>query len=186
MLGPLPRQARLKVFSDWGGVPMKSSYAFCACLMLAVTDAGACGMSSTAVPFETDGTQLARDAPSGELPAPPAVVTGIVRGIGSNHETCNDTGLVTVMIEWPRSKYKLRDVGFEFVAVGGSVPYVIFPEGPVQGREARRRSEFLFLWRDGPPSQQKRIDMQVDVRAVTRDNQRGPATRLRLGSPAGG
>ncbi len=165
---------------------MKSRYALCACVMLAVTDAGACGMSSTAVPFETDGTQTARDAPAGELPAPPAVVTELVRGIGSNHATCNDTGLVTVVIEWPRSKYKLREVGFEFLPVGASVPYVIFPEGPVQGREARRLSEFLFLWRDGPPSQQKPIDMQVDVRAVTRDNQRGPATRLRLGARPGG
>lgn len=165
---------------------MKSRYALGACVLLAVTEAGACGMSSTAVPFETDASRPAMDAPAGELPLPPAVVTEIVRGIGSNHETCNDTGLLSIVIEWPRGKYKLREVGFEFVPVGDNVPYAIFPAGPVQGREERRRSEFLFLWRDGPPSLQKSIDMQVDVRAVTRDNQRGPATRLRLGSPAGG
>ncbi len=165
---------------------MKSRYALCACVMLAMSEASACGMSSTAVPFETDRTQTARDAPSGELPQPPAVVSEIVRGIGANHATCNDTGLVTVLIQWPRGKYKLGEVGFEFIPVGGTIPYPIFPEGPVQGREARRRSEFLFLWSDGPPSQQKPIDMQVDVRAVTRDNQRGPATRLRLRSPVGG
>ena len=165
---------------------MKRGCALGACLMLAVFEAGACGMSSTAVPFETDMTTPAQDAPPGDLPLPPAVVTGIVRGIGSNHETCNDTGLLTVVVEWPRGKYKLREVGFEFVPVGGAAPYAIFPEGPVQGHENRRSSEFLFLWRDGPPSQQRPIDMQVDVRAVTRDNLRGPATRLRLGSPAGG
>jgi len=165
---------------------MKSRYALGACLILAASGAGACGMSSTAVPFDIDGTQAVRDAPEGELPLPPAVITQVVRGIVSNHATCNDTGLLTVVIEWPRGNYKLRDVGFEFLPVGGNVAYPIFPEGPVQGRENRRRSEFLFLWRDGPPSQQKPIDMQVDVRAVTRDNQRGPATRLRLGSRPGG
>lgn len=164
---------------------MKSRFALCACLLLAVSEAGACGMSSTAVPFQTAQT-TARDAPPVELPPPPAVVTQIVRGIGSNHSNCNDTGLLTIVVDWPRGKYKLREVGFEFVPVGGSAAYEIFPQGPVQGREERRRSEFLFLWRDGPPSQQKPIDMQVDVRAVTEDYLRGPATRLRLVPPAGG
>ncbi len=165
---------------------MKRSRALGAFLMLVVAEAGACGMNSTAVPFETDPGIPAQDAPPGDLPLPSAVVTEVVRGIGSNHETCNDTGLLSVVVEWPRGKYKLREVGFQFEPVGGNASHPIFPEGPVQGRENRRSSEFLFLWRDGPPSQQRPIDMQVDVRAVTRDNLRGPATRLRLGARAGG
>ena len=158
---------------------MKKWSALIVCAALAAPEAGACGMTSTAVPFDiVDTGQGAVVGDSAELPAPPTVVTEIVRGIGSNHESCNDTGLLTMVIEWPRGKYKLRDVGFEFTPVGDSIAYAIFPSRPVQGREDRRRSEFLFLWREGGPTQQKVIDLQVDVRAVTRDNLRGPPTRV--------
>ena len=48
--------------------------------------------------------------------------------------------------------------------------------GSVDGK----RSEFVFLWRDGPPAQQAPIDLMVEVRAVTADNRRGPPTQLRI------
>jgi len=167
---------------------MKKWSALIVCTALAAPEAVACAMTSTAVPFEVAGdaqTAVAGDA--GELPAPPTVVKEIVRGIGVDHASCDDTGLLSLVIEWPRGKYKLRDLGFEFAPVSTSQPpYVIFPEGPLQGRMEGRRSEFLFMWREGPPSRQKPIDMQVQVRAVTRDNMRGPATSVRLRSPAGG
>lgn len=165
----------------------KKLSALIVCTALAAPQAFACGMTSTAVPFEVgEDAQAAVADDAGELPAPPTVVTEIVRGIGANHASCDDTGLLSLVIEWPRGKYKLREIGFEFAPVSGQPPYAIFPEGPVQGRMQGRRSEFLFMWREGPPSQQKPIDIQVQVRAVTRDNMRGPATNLRLRSPAGG
>ncbi|HYM86000.1 MAG TPA: hypothetical protein VET30_04625, partial [Pseudoxanthomonas sp.] len=60
----------------------------------------------------------------------------------------------------------------------GATSYAIFPEGPVQAPISGRSSDFLFMWREGAPAQQKPIDLQVEVRAVTRDNQRGPPTRI--------
>jgi hypothetical protein len=42
------------------------------------------------------------------------------------------------------------------------------------------------MWQEGAPAQQKTIDLQVDVRAVTRDNRRGPATRIVVRAAPGG
>ena len=47
------------------------------------------------------------------------------------------------------------------------------------------RSEFVFLWQDGPPAQQQPIDLVVEVRAVTPDNRRGPPAQLRIAAPPG-
>ncbi len=166
---------------------MKKWSALAACALLAAPVCSlACGMNSTAVTFPVGEGVAAGDAPPGQLPPPPAAVVDIVRGIGANHATCNDTGLLTVMVEWPRGTTKLRDIGFEFSTLSPDPPYAIFPAGPVQGRIDGRRSEFLFLWREGGPAQQKPIDMQVEVRAVTRDNLRGPPTLLVIRSPPGG
>ena len=157
---------------------MKSKCVFMLCALFAAPHAFACGMTNKLVPFELAAGSRPADAVSGEVPAPIAVVTDIVRGIGPKHASCDDTGLLSVTVEWPRGKYKLRDVGFEFKVVSGSSTYAIFPEGPLQAPFRGRDSDFLFMWREGGPTQQAAIDLQVEVRAVTRDNQRGPPTRI--------
>ena len=157
---------------------MKSKWILLLCASFAAQDVLACGMTSTLVPLAMAGGSAAVDANADELPAPVAVVTDIVRGIGPNHSSCDDTGLLTVVVEWPRSRYKLRDLGFEFKVVSGVTSYAIFPDGPMQAPITGRRSDFLFMWREGGPAQQQSIDLQVEVRAVTRDNQRGPPTRI--------
>ena len=53
------------------------------------------------------------------------------------------------------------------------------------GRVDGRDSEFIFMWRDGPPPQQQAIQLQVEVRAVTADNQRGPATLATISAAPG-
>jgi len=160
---------------------MRFRNALFVCASLVAGDAWACGMTGTVVPF-TVAAEVGQQAAAGDLPAPSATVTEIVRGIGANHASCDDTGLLTVVVEWPRGRYKLREVGFEFsvaAATGPAAPgAAIFPQGPVQGRINGRNGEFLFLWRDGAPAQQAFIDLQVDVRAVTAQGQRGPPTRL--------
>lgn len=157
---------------------MKSTYVFALCAFFAVPHAFACGMTDKLVPFKPVATGVPVEAAATEVPAPIAVVTDITRGIGPKHASCDDTGLLSVKVEWPRGKYKLRDVGFEFRVVAGDPVYAIFPEGPFQAPSTKRESDFLFMWREGGPSQQKPIDLQVEVRAVTRDNQRGPPTRI--------
>ena len=165
---------------------MKKWYAVTLCALLVAPGANACGFTSKLVPFEVAAGSAPTDDASGQLPAPKAVVTETIRGIGANHATCEDTGLLTVAIEWPRGEYKLRDLGFEFRVVSGVMPYAIFPEGPVKAPVDGRRSEYLFMWREGAPSQQKFLDMHVEVRAVTRDNLRGPPARVRVLSAPGG
>ena len=79
---------------------------------------------------------------------------------------------------------KLRELGFEFRVIGDDA-LAIFPDQPVAGRVDGRRSEFVFLWQDGPPAVQANIDLVVEVRAVTADNRRGPPAQLRIAAAPG-
>ncbi len=170
----------------WGrGLLMKSKWILLLCASFAAADVVACGMTSTLVPLAMTGGSAPVDASAEELPAPVAVVTDLVRGIGPNHSSCDDTGLLTVVVEWPRSRYKLRDLGFEFTVVSGTTAYAIFPAGPLQAPSSGRRSDFLFMWREGGPAQQQPINLHVEVRAVTRDNRRGPPTRILVSAAPG-
>lgn len=164
---------------------MKKWHWVALCALLYGQGALACGFTSKLTPFEiTAGTAPTADT-SGDLPAPPATVIETVRGIGSNHATCEDTGLLTIAIEWPRGEYKLRELGFEFRVVSGDIPYAIFPEGVVKAPVDGRRTEYVFMWREGAPSEQKHLDLQVEVRAVTRENLRGPPARIQIRSAPG-
>ncbi len=156
----------------------KKSYAIALCAWLMAPGAGACGMNSKLTVFEPVAGSVPAAATSGDLPAPMATVTQIVRGIGPNHATCDDTGLLSIVVEWPRGKYKLRDIGFKFKVVSGAAPYLIFPDAATQAPITRRQSDFLFMWQEGAPSQQQPINLQVEVWAVTRDNLHGPPTRI--------
>ena len=165
---------------------MKSKCVVVLCALFAAPHVFACGMTSRLAPLELVAGSAPVETVSGEIPAPVVEVTEIVRGIGPGHASCDDTGLLSMAVEWPRGKYKLREVGFEFKVVSGVPPYAIFPEGPMQAPASGRNSEFLFMWREGAPAQQKPIDLQVEVRAVTRDNQRGPPTRIVVRAAPGG
>ena len=165
---------------------MRSKWIIVLCALFAVQDAIACGMTSKLVPLELEAGIKSVQVAASELPEPVVVVTEIVRGIGPKHSSCDDTGLLTLMVEWPRGKHKLRDIGFEFKVVAGQTPYPIFPEGPMQAPSNGRKSDFLFMWREGAPAQQKPIELQVEVRAVARDNQRGPPARILIRAAPGG
>ena len=93
---------------------MRKSCAIVLCAWLVAPGANACGMTSKLTAFEPTAGSMPAEQADVELPAPVAVVTEIVRGIGPRHSTCDDTGLLSVEIQWPRGKYKLRDLGFEF------------------------------------------------------------------------
>lgn len=164
---------------------MKKRYAVALCGFLFAPDVVACGFTSKLAPFEASAGSAPTEDASGDLPAPVAVVTETIRGIGSNHATCEDTGLLTIVIDWPRGKHKLRDLGFQFRVVSGTDPYAIFPTGAIKAPVDGRRSEYLFMWREGGPSQQKFLDMQVEVRAVSKDNMLGPPARVLVRSAPG-
>lgn len=164
-------------------MPMKFAVALCA--VLAAADAAACTLSTGTAPFAVAGTPAAI-ADDGALRAPGLEVVSLTRGV-DGRASCDASGLLTLSVAWPRgTDYKLRDIGFEFRVVGGEDVLSIFPRQPVAGRVDGRRSEFVFLWQDGPPSQQVPIDLVVEVRAVTADNRRGPPAQLRVSAQPGG
>lgn len=159
-------------------------YAVMACVFFCAPAAMACSLKSGVQPFVTQG-QPSSEVSAG-LKAPVVQVLSITRGIGTRHASCDDTGLLTLKLEWPRgTDYKLREIGFEFRVISGEDSYEIFPAGPVSAKAEGRDSEFLFMWRDGPPAQQQAVRLEVEVRAVTPDNRRGPATRTVIYSPPG-
>lgn len=159
-------------------------YAAMACVLFCAPAALACSLKTAAQPFVVQG-QASSTAAEG-LKAPLVEVVSITRGIGTRHASCDDTGLLSLKVEWPRgTDYKLRDIGFEFRVISGEDSYAIFPQAPVTGRVDGRDSEFLFMWTDGPPAQQQAIQLQVEVRAVTADNQRGPATLATISAAPG-
>lgn len=163
---------------------LKSVWVLGACL--AVSHAHACPLSSGVRPFQVSTATPAEPEP--EALKPPEVrVVSVTRGVGTRHASCDDTGLLTLQVEWPRgTDYKLRDLGFQFRVVGGQTDYALFPEGPIAGKVEGRQAEFLFMWQDGPPAQQHPIQLEVEVRAVTQDHRLGPPARLRVQSAPGG
>lgn len=161
-------------------MPLKCAVALCA--LLAVSDAVACNLSTGVTPFARGQATTATD--DAGLKPPVVEVVSLTRGV-DGRASCDASGLLTVRVEWPRgTDYKIRDLGFEFRVVGEDA-LAIFPSAPVVGSVDGKRSEFVFLWRDGPPAQQAPIDLMVEVRAVTADNRRGPPTQLRIAAAPG-
>lgn len=162
---------------------LKCTLALCA--MLFVADAGACNLSTGTTQFVV-ATPPPTAVDGGTLKPPLLELVSLTRGV-DGRASCDASGLLTLSVEWPRgTDYKLRELGFEFRVVGGQDAWSIFPRVPVAGRVDGRRSEFVFLWQDGPPSRQAPIDLLVEVRAVTPDNRRGPPAQLRIASAPGG
>ncbi|CAN7319732.1 hypothetical protein LJR168_001729 [Pseudoxanthomonas sp. LjRoot168] len=162
---------------------MQMRYAVGVLLLLAIGEGNACNLSTGTTVFATHGVATAADETG--LKAPVLDLVSLTRGV-DGRASCDASGLLTLSVEWPRgTDYKLRDLGFEFRVVGEDA-LAIFPREPVAGRLEGRRSEFVFLWKDGPPVQQSRIDLIVEVRAVTADNRRGPPAQLRIASAPGG
>lgn len=162
---------------------LKSIVVLGACL--AISNAHACKLSSGVSPFQVSAATAFESAPE-ELKPPEVRIVSVTRGVGTRHASCDDTGLLTLRVEWPRgTDYKVRDLGFQFRVVAGDTAYALFPEGPITGKVEGRQAEFLFMWQDGPPTQQQPIRLEVEVRAVTQDHRLGPPTRFVLDAAPG-
>lgn len=154
------------------------------CVLFCAPQANACSLSTGTKPFTP--SQSASNEHTEGLKMPVPEVVSVTRGIGAGNASCDDKGLLSVRVAWPRgTDYKPRDLGFEFRVVSGTSTYSIFPEGPVSGRVEGRDSEFLFLWRDDAPGQQQPIQLEIEVRAVTQDNRRGPPARFSVNAAPG-
>lgn len=150
-----------------------------ACSMTA--HAQSCGLDSHHVPFQVDPDTKPTDVDEETLRTPELKALRLDRGIGGA-SGCDGSGILTVRLDWPRGDYKIDQVGFQFRVVSSQSPYAVFPAEPVAVITGDRRSELLFFWPDDPPGRQQPLHMEVEVRAVTRGNLRGPPTLFTVDS----
>ena len=114
------------------------------------------------------------------LAAPDVTVVELVRGSAEAGASCNDAGWLTVNLVWPKTNaYKISEIGFYF-RVKGKTPDQIFPLVPVVGTISGQRSRLRFVWLDGHPSQQKPLNLDVEVFAVNRGLEIGASRRFRV------
>ena len=151
-------------------------------MVLYATDVSACTLTTGYKPFELAVDARPGDAPDDTLRTPEVETISITRGVGGAPGTCAGSGILVLDLKWPRGDYKIDEIGFEFRVVSMDSAYAVFPAEPIAIITEKRRSEVLFLWPDDPPTQQKPLRMEVEVRAVTRDYLRGPPMRFTIDS----
>ena len=93
---------------------------------------------------------------------------------------CGGFGQLSLELDWPASSaYRLGEVGFYFRVLGADRPDHIFPLKPITGKLAGQ-ARFHFIWPDGPPSNQQPLNFEVEVFAVNKGLEIGPASRFRV------
>lgn len=158
---------------------MKLWYLMLLCVM-PTQAAAACMFTSNLAPYQVDASTLVDNA---TIPAPEIEASSITRGIGGG-ATCDALGFMSVQLKWPRgSDYDLGEIGFEYRLVGGEAPAGLLPASVVSSPVSGRRAEHQFTWQDVPTDQQRPMHLELEVRAVTRDRQRGMPVRVRIDSP---
>ena len=112
------------------------------------------------------------------LPEPKVTIDKIIRGSASVGSSCEDAGMIHLSTEWPESNvYNINEIGFYFQSENGVDPDLIFPLIPVKGKIKNNTAKFFFVWLDGHPKYQKKLDFKVNVFAVNKGLQIGmPAT----------
>jgi len=115
------------------------------------------------------------------LPAPKVTIDKVVRGSASPGSSCDDAGMIHLSIEWPKeSVYPIEEIGFYFQSENGVDPDLIFPLDPVKGEIKDNTAKFFFVWLDGHPKHQKKLDFKVNIFAVNRGLQIGQPTTITI------
>jgi hypothetical protein len=70
--------------------------------------------------------------------------------------------------------------------VGANRPDKLFPLKPITGTITGQRSRFAFIWIDGHPSEQRLLNLDIEVFAVNKGLEIGPAHRFRIADRAKG
>lgn len=160
---------------------MKLWYLMLLCAMPAQA-AAACMFTSNMKPFQPDTSALVDNV---QIPAPEIEASSLTRGIGGG-ATCDALGFMSIQLKWPRgSDYDLEEIGFEYRLVSGKAPDGLIPAAVVSSPVSGRKAEHQFTWQDVPTDQQVPLHLELEVRAVTRDRQRGVPVRFRIDSPGG-
>jgi len=145
-----------------------------------VQAAAACMFTSNVTPFQADTSALVDNT---GIPAPEVEAANLTRGIGGG-ATCDSLGFVSIQLKWPRgSDYDLDEIGFEYRIVSGEPPAGLVPQTVVASPVSGRKAEHQLTWQDVPTDQQRPLHLELEVRAVTRDRQRGAPARVRIDTP---
>lgn len=121
------------------------------------------------------------------LPKPEVKITSVTRGTAAPGASCDDAGIITLLVTWPKeSLYSLDEIGFYFRASGNVASKYIFPNVPVASTKAKGNEvEFMFVWLDGHPKQQKPMDFELEVFAVNRGYEIGSSEKVVVQAPKG-
>ncbi|WP_163936992.1 hypothetical protein [Paraferrimonas sp. SM1919] len=111
------------------------------------------------------------------VPAPVIKVISVTRGSTEPGTSCSDAGTLSLQISLPeQSTYSIEEFGFYFRLKSGTLPDAIFPDIPMVGVIEHGKSNILFAWLDGHPSQQIELDLEIEVFLVTNGLNVGPSS----------
>lgn len=144
--------------------------------LLQASGVAACSMSSGYEPFEISKDAQPLDAPEDALGAPKAEVVSVTRGVGGVPGSCDASGILVLSVKPRSGDYKADDLGYEFKVLGNGAGKQAFPAGAVAIPKSNGRGELVLGWADDAPGQQRPLQLQVEVREITRGYLRGPAT----------
>ncbi len=139
-----------------------------------------CAMSTGYVPFEISKDAQPLQAPDNALDAPRAELVSVTRGVGGAAGSCDAQGILVLSVKAKGGSYKADDLGFEFAVRGDGDAGHAFPARAVAIGKDNARNELLLTWPDDAPAQQKPLQLDVEVRAVTHGDLLGPATVLHI------
>jgi hypothetical protein len=115
------------------------------------------------------------------LPLPSVNGIQVKRGTASPSSLCGDAGTLSLNVSVPKtSAYKLKELGFYFRVLSGTQPDQIFPLEPISGLAAGGQAQFFFAWLDDHPSNQRPLNLEVEVFAVNKGLQIGPSKKFRI------
>ncbi|HEV8362204.1 MAG TPA: hypothetical protein VGQ52_01695 [Gemmatimonadaceae bacterium] len=166
---------------------MNTRFAFTLMMLLVAAQAAPCSIVGFQ-PFipEVDRfkPKYDRDGSNERLPTPVPKLIGVQRGSTGAGASCSDAGIVQVELGWPQdSAYRIEEVGFYFRVVSVHGINDIFPAEPIIGTRVRNR--FVFAWLDGHPSEQRAVDIRVEVFAVNNGLQIGPSAYFEIKAAPG-
>lgn len=147
-------------------------------------NAGACSFAPGYFGFDVSPSDFEMKMDKGVIalmPAPKVVLDEVVRGSSAPGSSCDDAGMISLTIEWPKdSVYKIEEIGFYFQSDNGIDPDLIFPLDPVKGEIKDNTAKFFFVWLDEHPKRQKVLDFKVNVFAVNKGLQIGQPTTINI------
>lgn len=151
--------------------------------------AAACSLAGSEPFRPTLPEQPRLDPATGSYAAPPPltlVSVSVSRGTGNDGFTCVDAGTLLITVALPAdSPYFIDEIGFYVRTLAGE-DITAGHRSPIKALGVDPRSGTLMMhWLDGAPSEQRPLDLDLELSAVTHDLALGPPLRVRVRADVG-